>query len=144
MPYCFQGHPPNFKVTWDQKLPILTWIERFRTVTPVWIHRWIWNDAQSLMYYRRGALLFFKVIHQISSSHGLKNLWFESNLSKITRPVAAIKSLRFALGFFNSFERRYTYQIGAYTITQIQWCHMSIMVFHITGNLIVCSTAYSC
>ena len=48
-PIVFQGHPSNFKVTWDQKLPILTWIERFRTVTPVWIHRWIWNDAQSLM-----------------------------------------------------------------------------------------------
>ena len=33
----------------------------------------------------------------ISRSHGLKNWQFESNLSKITRPVAAIKSLRFAL-----------------------------------------------
>ena len=30
-------------------------------------------------------------------SHGLKNRRFESNLSKITRPVAAFKSLRFAL-----------------------------------------------
>ena len=47
--------------------------------------------------YRRGALLFSKAIHQISRSHGLKNRWFGSNLSKITRPVAAIKSLRFAL-----------------------------------------------
>ena len=37
------------------------------------------------------------VIHQISSSHGLKNWRFESNLNKITRPVAAIKSLRVAL-----------------------------------------------
>ena len=33
----------------------------------------------------------------MSRSHGLKNQWFESNLNKITRPVAAIKSLRFAL-----------------------------------------------
>ena len=40
---------------------------------------------------------FFLVIHQISRSDGLKNQRFESNLSKITRPVAAIKSLRFAL-----------------------------------------------
>ena len=46
---------------------------------------------------RRDALLFFVVIHQISRSCGLKNLRFESNLSKIIRPVAAIKSLRFAL-----------------------------------------------
>ena len=60
---------------------------------------------------RRGALLFLKVIRQISRSLGsknrrfwpklgvsrLKNRRFESNLSKITRPVPAIKSLRFAL-----------------------------------------------
>ena len=35
-----------------------------------WIHIWWWNDAQSLRRHRRGALLFFKVIHQISRSHG--------------------------------------------------------------------------
>ena len=45
-----------------------TQLSRFRTVTPVWIHIWSWNDAQSLMLLRRGALLFFKVIHQISRS----------------------------------------------------------------------------
>ena len=87
----FQGHPGQ------KKSPILTRIGRFRTVTPVWIHRWLWNDAQSLILYKRGVLLFFKVIHQISRSHRLKNWWFESNLSKITRLVAAIKSLRFTL-----------------------------------------------
>ena len=43
---------------------------RFRTVTPVWIHILRWNDAYSLMLVRRGALLFFKVIRQISRSHG--------------------------------------------------------------------------
>ena len=48
-PIVLQGHPSNFKVTQDKKLPILTQIERFRTVTPIWIHRWIWNDAQSLV-----------------------------------------------------------------------------------------------
>ena len=48
-PIVFQGHRSNFKVTRDRKLPILTRIERFRTVTSVLIHRWIWNDAQSLM-----------------------------------------------------------------------------------------------
>ena len=55
----------------------MNWIGRFRTVTPVWIHWWIWNDAQSLMWYRRGVILFFKVIHQISRSHRLKNQRFE-------------------------------------------------------------------
>ena len=86
----FQGHPSNFKVTSDKKKsPILNRIEYFETLTPVWIHQWIWNDAQSLTYYRRGALLFCEVIHQISWPHRLKNRQ-QSNLSKITRPVAAI------------------------------------------------------
>ena len=89
-PIVFQGHPSNFKVTWDKTSPILTQIGRFRiigqsqlsnpsdlpclrsyvkfqgytgqkkkqkkstiltqiesfwTVTPVWIHRQLWNDA---------------------------------------------------------------------------------------------------
>ena len=59
-----------------KKSPILTRIERFRTVTSVWIHQWLWNDAQSLKQHRRGALLFFKVIRQISRSHGIKDHWF--------------------------------------------------------------------
>ena len=47
-PIVFQGHPSNFKVRWLQKSPNLTQIGRFRTVTPVWIHQWLQNDAQSL------------------------------------------------------------------------------------------------
>ena len=43
---------------------------RFRTVTPVWFHIWWCNDASILMLLRRGALLFFKVIREISRSHG--------------------------------------------------------------------------
>ena len=42
---------------------------RFLTLTPGWIHIQQSNDAQSLMWHIRGALLFFKVICQISSSH---------------------------------------------------------------------------
>ena len=48
-PIVFQGHPSNFKVTGDKKSPIFTPIERFRTVTPVWIQRGVWDNAQSLM-----------------------------------------------------------------------------------------------
>ena len=73
MPYCFKGHPSNFKVK-GQKSLILTRIGRFQTVTLVWIHRWLWNDAHCLMLYRRGALLFFTVIHQISRSQGKKKM----------------------------------------------------------------------
>ena len=71
-PIVFQGHLSNFKVTRDKQLLISTRIERFRAVTPDWIHPWLGNDAQSLMWYRRCALLFFKVFHQISRSRGIK------------------------------------------------------------------------
>ena len=50
-----------------------TQLSCFRTVTPDWIHIWQWNHAHSLKQHRRGALLFFKVICQISRSHGAKN-----------------------------------------------------------------------
>ena len=52
---------------------VTTQLNSFQTVTPVWIHIWWWNDADSLMMLRRGALLFFKVVRQISKSHGSKN-----------------------------------------------------------------------
>ena len=63
-----QGQRSKVKVT-----EVTAQLDRFRTVTPVWIHIWWWNDAYSLMLLRRGALLFFKVIRQISRSHGSKN-----------------------------------------------------------------------
>ena len=49
---------------------VMTPLSCFRTLTPVWIHIWRWNEGQRLMLLRRGVLLFFKVIHQISRSHG--------------------------------------------------------------------------
>ena len=63
-----QGQRSKVKVT-----EVTTQLYRFRTVTPVWIPIWWWNDAYSLIMLRRGALLFFKVICQISRSHGSKN-----------------------------------------------------------------------
>ena len=63
-----QGQRSKVKVT-----EVTTQLDRFRTVTPVWIHIWWWNDAYSMMLLRRGALLFFKVIRQISRSHDSKN-----------------------------------------------------------------------
>ena len=47
-PIIFQAHPSNCKVTRLKKSSILTQIRRFRTVTPVWIHQWLRNGAQSL------------------------------------------------------------------------------------------------
>ena len=62
------GQRSKVKVT-----EVTTQLNRFQTVTPVWIHIWWWNDAYSLIMLRRGALLFLKVIRQISRSHGSKN-----------------------------------------------------------------------
>ena len=62
-----QGQRSKVKVT-----EVTTQLDRFQTVTPVWIHIWWWNDTYSLMLLKRGALLFFKVIRQISRSHGAK------------------------------------------------------------------------
>ena len=49
-----QGQRSKVKIT-----EVMTPLSRFRTVTPVWIHIWRWNDSQSLMLLRRDALLFF-------------------------------------------------------------------------------------
>ena len=62
-----QGQRSKVKVT-----EVTTQLNRFRTVTPVWIHIWWWNHAYDLIILRRGALLFFKVIPQISRSNGSK------------------------------------------------------------------------
>ena len=62
-----QGQRLKVKVT-----EVKAQLSRFRTVTPVWIHIWQWNHAYSLKWHRRGALLFFKIICQISRSNGAK------------------------------------------------------------------------
>ena len=59
-----RGQRSKIKVT-----VVTTQLNRFRTVTPVWIHIWWWNVVYSLIMLRRGVLLFFKVILQISRSH---------------------------------------------------------------------------
>ena len=79
-PIVFRGHPSNFKVTRDKKSPILTQIGRLWTVTPIWIHWGLWKDAQSLKQYSRSALLFFKVIHQISRTKNGR-FWPELSVS---------------------------------------------------------------
>ena len=71
-----QGQRSKVKVT-----EVNSQLSRFRTVTPVWIQISWWNDAQSLMLLRRGALLFFKVIRQISRSHSSKKHWIWPRLA---------------------------------------------------------------
>ena len=55
-----QGQRSKVKVT-----EVTTQLNRFRSVTPVWIHIWWWNDAYSLMLLRRGALLFLAATKQL-------------------------------------------------------------------------------
>ena len=75
-----QGQRSKVKVT-----EVTTQLNRFRTVTPVWIHIWWWNDTYSLIMLRRGTLLFFKVIRQIWRSHGSKNrrIWPRLGVSRL-------------------------------------------------------------
>ena len=78
---------------------VTTQLNRFRTVTSVSIHIWWWNDTYSLMLLRRGVLLFFKVIHQISRSHGTKNrrIW----------PRLGVFGLSLQFEFTNGYEMRH-------------------------------------
>ena len=55
-----QGQRSKVKVT-----EVTTQLHRFRTVTPVWIHIWWWDDAYSLIMLRRGALLFLAATKQL-------------------------------------------------------------------------------
>ena len=73
-----QGQRSKVKFT-----EVKTQLIRFRTVTPVWIHMWWWNDAHSLVLLRRCSLLFCKVIRQISRSHGSTNrrIWSRLGVS---------------------------------------------------------------
>ena len=86
-----QGQRSKVKVT-----EVNTQLNRFRTVTLVWIHIWWWNNAYSLMMLRRGALLFLKVIHQISRSHGSKKrqIW----------PRLGVSGLLLKFKFTNGYE----------------------------------------
>ena len=85
---------PLTGVTKVKVTEVKTQLSRFQAVTPVWIDTWQWNDAQSLVLHRRGSLLFFKVIHQISRSHGQKVADFDPNLvfpdcnSSLDRPTS--------------------------------------------------------
>ena len=81
MSYCFSRTSVTFQGHMANKSPILTQIGRFRTVTPVWIYQSIMNNAQSLKQHRKGALFVFKVICQISGSHGTNIVDFNPNLA---------------------------------------------------------------
>ena len=62
------------------KSTILTQIiEHFGTVTPVWIHRWLRNAAQSLQWHRGGSLLIFRASVKFQGHTGRKIDDFDQN-----------------------------------------------------------------
>ena len=66
------GQRSKVKVT-----EVTTQLNRFRTVTPVWIDIWWWNDAYSLMLLRRGALLFSRSSVKLQGHTALKIVEFD-------------------------------------------------------------------
>ena len=91
MPYRFRRSSIKFQGHTGQNITDLDSNWAFADYRPVaafkslrfalLIQWWLWNDSQSLKQHRRGALLFFKVIHQISRSHATKNCQFWPKLS---------------------------------------------------------------
>ena len=67
-----QGQRSKVKVT-----EVTTQLNRFRTVTPVWIHIWWWDDAYSLIMLRRGALLFSRSSVKFQCHTALKIVEFD-------------------------------------------------------------------
>ena len=67
-----QGQRSKVKVT-----EVTTQLNRFRTVTPVWIHIWWWNDAYSLMLLRRGAYCFSRSSVKFQGHTALKIVEFD-------------------------------------------------------------------
>ena len=80
VPYCisrssvkFQGH------TRQKKSLILTQVWHFWTVTPVWIHQCLRNDAHSSKYHRRGTLSFLRSSVKYQDHAGHKIIDFDPN-----------------------------------------------------------------
>ena len=90
-PWNFQELLPLTKVVWMQIVKVwdqrsrsrkskqmLSKFWRFRTVTLVWIHRWLRNYARNLKWHR---IIYFHDIRQLSGLQGPTNLWFCPDLS---------------------------------------------------------------
>ena len=84
-----QGQRSKVKVT-----EVNTQLDRFRTVTPVWIHIWWWNDGYSLMMLMRGALLFSRSSVKFQGHTALKSVEFDPDwafpdcISSLNSPMA--------------------------------------------------------
>ena len=107
-----QGQRSKVKVT-----EIITQLSRFRTVTPVLIHQWLWNDTESLRQHREGALLFFNVIRQIWRSHWTKK-------SSILTPIERFRTVALVWihwWLWNDAESLKQHRRG-HTIEEVPYC----------------------
>ena len=84
---------------------------RFLTITPVWIHWWLWNDAQSLKQHRRRVMLFFEVIGQISRWHRTKQSAILSQIEGL-RTVTPFRIYQYLLNEAQSFLIKVIHQIS--------------------------------
>ena len=108
VPYCFWMSSVKFQGHMGQKKHrFRPQIGGFRAVTLVWIHWWLWNDAQ----HRSGALLFFKVTRQISRWHGTKNCRFW--------PELGVSGLSLQFEFTHGFEMMHK---AWYSIKEVPHC----------------------
>ena len=124
-----------------------TQLSRLRTRTKVWIHTWQWNHAHSWKQHRKGALLFFEVICQISRSHGSKNcgIW----------PRLGVSGLYLQFDFTNGYEMihkawssieevpyffsRSSIKLQGHTALKIYWWHWNdaqSLMYHRRGALL--------
>ena len=67
-----QGQRSKVKVT-----EVNTQLNRFRTVTPVWIHLWWWNDAHSLMMFGEVPYCFSRSSVKFQGHTALKSVKFD-------------------------------------------------------------------
>ena len=91
-------------------------LDLFRTVSPVWNHRWLRNDAQSLKKHIIGALLFVQVNCQILRSHGSKNfrIW----------PKFGISGLYLQFEITNGYEMMHK---ASSSIEEVSYCFFKVI-----------------
>ena len=68
--YCFsRTHPSNFKVTGDKKIIDFDPNWAFPDcIAPVWIHRWLWNDAHNTL-----CIIWRAILHRLSKCYSIHN-----------------------------------------------------------------------
>ena len=122
-PIILQGNPPNVKVTQDKNTPILTQIGCFRIVTPVWIHPRRWHDAHSLKQHRRGVLLFFEVIREISRSLGTKNgrFWPQLSISRLQLQFIAFEHFEIEPQWLSYYRRQFQINFDLWKLLYFDW-----------------------